>query len=802
MRSVLRWLLGCVLVMGVQLDANAARSRATLDAFLEYNRFEYIHDEPRLRSLEGRLYTWVKQGVDRAELERRLAAEFALTPTLAATLLDLTLARAALKYGDDSTKASLLERYQALSREYPDHDVVFAELAEALRATRGCDGESFDDLVASRPDPERARRELFAVVHCAELVTPLTLAHPDSAEPYRQLADASDVVGMASILRIAALRVSDDLADPSDTEPARADRVGVRAERLRVELTAGNRVSALAALPDLHDPRYASLSSTLDESDLLAIAATLWIAGRPEDGVAWRRLAAHAASSVAGGAAGGGDRPDDDPAYAEERQQAGADRTMRLGLLTCAFDGCDGDPFELLTQQLVQGAFDRGPWDRYRDGVWQPLAVALALREGYPGLTMHPDDGRARHRARQQDDAIAECHRCSPRLLDAMRQAYDTPQAGPGNTETPSAAALAPEILERMERQIDARSPWQENPLPEALRTPLAQHARGGGREDALASAPSRATSPAWAARLPAGELVRYQRDGQRIVAITASQSLDPVGEVSSGGYWISLSEDGGGRFAPPLYTGLRVFAPYAVRSDSKLPLLIDDALQIEVQLRRVDPAKIMFPPIALPIAESRDNIYLSLPLAELQRDSDGDGLTDMAEQAMLLDPALADTDGDGYRDDVDPLPQVPLGVDDANRALALANALNQILGESLGAIVATAAHSGGEPAQGYALGAGTDVHNDSGAEFLVAPADYFRGIVLQRRVIVLSPAQAARVGRARGVFYPIRISVFEIDRASDQGILVWGAGWTGGTFRLKKVDGVWHAEALSRWIT
>lgn len=139
--------------------------------------------------------------------------------------------------------------------------------------------------------------------------------------------------------------------------------------------------------------------------------------------------------------------------------------------------------------------------------------------------------------------------------------------------------------------------------------------------------------------------------------------------------------------------------------------------------------------------------------------------------------------------------------MDDAH-AQALAAGLNQILGTSLGAIVTTAAHSGEEPAVGYVKGAGTDAHHDYGAEFLVAPAGYFRGLELRSRVVVLSPAQAARVKQARGVFFPIRITTFEVNRAGDEGVLVWNTGWAGGTMRLKKVDGVWKVERGSEWIT
>jgi hypothetical protein len=48
-----------------------------------------------------------------------------------------------------------------------------------------------------------------------------------------------------------------------------------------------------------------------------------------------------------------------------------------------------------------------------------------------------------------------------------------------------------------------------------------------------------------------------------------------------------------------------------------------------------------------------------TLTLAELQKDSDNDGLTDICEECLMTDPHLMDTDGDGLEDSEDPHPQV-----------------------------------------------------------------------------------------------------------------------------------------------
>lgn len=47
----------------------------------------------------------------------------------------------------------------------------------------------------------------------------------------------------------------------------------------------------------------------------------------------------------------------------------------------------------------------------------------------------------------------------------------------------------------------------------------------------------------------------------------------------------------------------------------------------------------------------------IPLKIADLKKDADGDGLPDLVEQRLGLDPKKADTDGDGVKDGVDPSP-------------------------------------------------------------------------------------------------------------------------------------------------
>ena len=71
---------------------------------------------------------------------------------------------------------------------------------------------------------------------------------------------------------------------------------------------------------------------------------------------------------------------------------------------------------------------------------------------------------------------------------------------------------------------------------------------------------------PYQAARVARGE-------GDDWYVVYASHALDPVGEVSRGGYWLARSQDGGKTWAAAWYLGLQEYFPYVVAPDSLLPI-------------------------------------------------------------------------------------------------------------------------------------------------------------------------------------------------------------------------------------
>ncbi|HET9210418.1 MAG TPA: hypothetical protein VFR03_08465 [Thermoanaerobaculia bacterium] len=301
--------------------------------------------------------------------------------------------------------------------------------------------------------------------------------------------------------------------------------------------------------------------------------------------------------------------------------------------------------------------------------------------------------------------------------------------------------------------------------------------------------------------KLPAGfGLVRAERQGDRAAAIGVSQDYDPVGEVSAGAYWVLLSSDGGRTWEPPLYTGLRVNQPYVARPVSRLPLLAGDHLQMEVEIAELDPAKIYFPPVMLTPKRTAKGLYLDIPLDLLRKDSDGDGLTDLAEERLMTDPQSRDTDGDGLEDGVDPLPAVPFRREAPS---ASARALAAFLGDTWKAD--RAAIIEGIPAGPRVLCCVRDGVRtvDEKTLFLIADRGLFSALQPARRVVVLTPEEAEAARRKFGPFYPQKLELFFFDRSGRHAYVIWNASWQGGGTRLdEQPDGTWKATAMGGWIT
>ncbi|WP_404712885.1 hypothetical protein [Sphingomonas sp. MMS24-J13] len=304
-----------------------------------------------------------------------------------------------------------------------------------------------------------------------------------------------------------------------------------------------------------------------------------------------------------------------------------------------------------------------------------------------------------------------------------------------------------------------------------------------------------KAALPAGLAPLPAGfMLVRAERDGQRAVAISLSQTYDPTGEVSGGGYWVHLSDDGGRHWQAPLYTGLADRFPYVVPETARLPMLAGDHLQFAVDIAEIDTATITYPPVALRTRRRAQGRYLVIPLADLKRDSNGDGLTDIAAHHLLLDLPKGDK-GTPFVVGTDTGARCPTS---SRERQALIDVLGKLIDPSKQALI--------EPVdrpEGLSLPGWKRADAATGRPlFVVGKAEDFACFRPRRAIVVYDEGDIAALGRFTPDFHAFTLPPIIFNRAHDRGYVNWSTGWAGGTYRLRWIGEKWVFEAISSWIS
>ncbi|HET7811595.1 MAG TPA: hypothetical protein VFL16_13570 [Steroidobacteraceae bacterium] len=296
-------------------------------------------------------------------------------------------------------------------------------------------------------------------------------------------------------------------------------------------------------------------------------------------------------------------------------------------------------------------------------------------------------------------------------------------------------------------------------------------------------------------------ERVRAERQGDEIRVVCLSPAVDPGGEVSPGGYWLARSLDGGAHWQRPLYLGFQHQAPYVVHEDARISMFAPGALRLEVDVAEVDPESITFPPVALSLRREASDLRIDIPLAEIERDQDGDGLTDMLEAKIATDPANPDTDGDGLDDSLDDFPQASARGDPHPLAPIIVDVLKRITGYERAGII--------EPvrrADKGNLGPLTGLRRaDAGSmlfQIIEGDARMFNGLRANGQVIVLSPEQVAEISARSGPFYPLSFPTILVDPQRTRAFVSWSAGWTGGTITYRLRNGRWVGKAGAQWVT
>lgn len=464
---------------------------------------------------------------------------------------------------------------------------------------------------------------------------------------------------------------------------------------------------------------------------------------------------------------------------ANDNDRSGAPAAKHI--IIAAASDYRGDAFDLAAEAFR--AFIGGP----ANGISGRAFAALLEKNGYPQLAAEilADAGPQNMMRYAQLDQPAFERELQP--LRALIDATLAADRARGELLAPAAAAHdSPSVAQLAAKRI---VPFTEHPLPKtaADSTLTIIDCSDAERVAATTHLPD-FVSP-----------IRMERRGDEIVAVTISSAIDPVGEIGLGAYWILRSEDGGNSWRE-YYTGLRENMPYVVPPASTLPLLAGDHLQIEVDVKELDTKSITFPPVAMRLLRQQHGLYLDFPLAELARDSDGDGVTDLLEERLATDPHNADTDGDGIDDNHDALPQVAYS---AHRTAATDVIEAAFAGFQLGGGRAVEGIAEGTPA---AAESACDVRTSLVGQpvlFVVGDPAQFAPLAIDRRIVVLSEEQLDAYSEKFGPTYAARVRHFVIDHSGTRAIIELNQSWTGSTELLTKTDKGWVlSDMLMTWIT
>jgi hypothetical protein len=434
------------------------------------------------------------------------------------------------------------------------------------------------------------------------------------------------------------------------------------------------------------------------------------------------------------------------------------------------------DPFEVLTSHL-----ETNDEERIRGGRSLALA-AVAHRDGYPALEVRylrwalsllGDLGRPAAARELAPPGIAAAATALEADINALRSRLEERLE---RSVEEAHAALGPDpmapVVDRLLRTPFVEFP--ERPLPAGV-VPLT------GEEMYL-----RADAAKARVHLPPEledrfSIQRAERRGRRAVVIAWSL------EDGNSHYWVILSSDGGTTWSRPLFAGLQLSRDYRVRQASDLPLLAGDHLHVEVDRRESDSeseSEAESPAAGPAPAEGQAGrgraargIYLDIPLAALARDSDGDGLTDLAEEALVTDPRDPDTDRDGVKDGVDMLPQVASQRRPGPENQALA---------AMFAAMESRDRSGGSPDPLQAR-----------TEFWVGDRQLFTALHPRHRLVVLTPEELKLAEQKLGQLFARTITLFVLNHAGTQGFVIWTTGNWGEAFYLALENGAWKAYPI-----
>jgi len=157
---------------------------------------------------------------------------------------------------------------------------------------------------------------------------------------------------------------------------------------------------------------------------------------------------------------------------------------------------------------------------------------------------------------------------------------------------------------------------------------------------------------PSYIGSIERSQVLCYDRNGAMEALLYESTEYENI-FFSEQGIWVGLSRDSGKSWNY-FYTGIVQRQPLAVKWYSGAKLIASDSvLQVECALLQ-QTTPFTHPGPGAEYRLVQDGLLLNIDLNVGQKDSDGDGLTDIIERKFFTDPLDSDTDGDGLNDSKD----------------------------------------------------------------------------------------------------------------------------------------------------
>jgi hypothetical protein len=777
--SDLNRIVGCAFAFALVSPAHAEVSSADIARFLDNKPYLYESDAPSQQILRELVANLPRPGFDAAV--DAVTRQHRIDRRAAELLAELAMAEYSTPVEERSQAGARLHSLmeQALAVE-PDDPFVWRTVREKLTEREECDSGDFVARYFARPGA--AREFLAEMDYCRDWILYFAAHGPMSPLAYTQLGEYLEYEPAPLALAASArsLGVIQEVTAPDSPESLYARRVHwlrLADAGLSDELVRAGDALPVQVLRATLDPKR-SQDITLDGASVAKREASQGLAR--ELRVQWILALADAQRRTEAQAwfdAFGLTRPirqarRDSP---ERRVFVGenADETEFAYQVLAPVD--TSDPFDLFIGNGEVGLYwttgKRTPIAQRASMLFFAARDYADIAAGIRNALCRDPHGRGEVSADELPPDMRElATEYSAKIETARLRLSGCPER---RNATPSTQARGHSYVEKA--------------LPEQLRTPL----RDDEGEDENIQAPG----------LEGVHLVRFDDSGDVWAAISVSGDVDPTGEIGNGGYWLHISEDQGATWQPPLYLGLQEMQPYVVRRASKLPITNGAMLQLEVHVRELDERSITLPPVDLRVRRSADDVYIERPLAELRRDSDGDGIPDVLEHKIRTDPLRADTDGDGLDDGIDPLPQVSVREPPHPDAAVITQLIQHVLGYDAAAIRIGLSQDAGIEKELKRLVSGERAR-PARVLFVRADKALFTGMLLPGHIAILDEEDLDYLDANYGIHYPVEFPNVWFNKEHTKGVVHWSARWTGGTLKFTKSGSKWKSEAVSQWIT